>query len=291
MNSWEKAANKLKTKLAGVCREEFLQLEQEEEEEASKYSFSIASLELHRNRYYNVLPYDHNIVRLMDGGYVNASRLRNREGDVHYTFIATQGPLKNTRDDFWQMVIEQNASAVIMLTNWTENGTSKCSSYFAPCAGTRKHLDRYAVNTESVVDLTPGLVHRTIGVCSLDSGERRAVPHFHYTAWPDHRVPDEVESLFTLSSELSKRDAHSSPIVIHCSAGIGRSGVFCVLDIMARRLKKGSEIGAEEVDIDIYQLVSNLRKQRAGMVQTEEQYMFCHTALLQYIEKEASVTY
>ncbi|KAL4419642.1 hypothetical protein ABPG77_008583 [Micractinium sp. CCAP 211/92] len=271
--------------------------------------------------------------------YVNASPLQpSTDGDVPWAYIASQGPLKHTRDTFWQMAVEQRCSAIVMLTNTVERGMQKCAAYFAAPPRTAKAFGRYTVSTLSVEQLLPHLERRSLAVkdthgqCSsplkrpLDGApphqqqqqssagqgsgggsgggggpgpqpRTMTVQHYHYTAWPDHGVPSSAEPLLRLCAELHASGAHASPILVHCSAGIGRSGVFCVLDIATRRLlhllegegagsSDAAAAGAEAVDVAT--LVADLRRQRLGMVQTRDQYVFCHTALLHFVRHLAA---
>ncbi|KAI3426853.1 hypothetical protein D9Q98_006799 [Chlorella vulgaris] len=239
--------------------------------------------------------------------YINASPLQRRsEEDIEWRYIAAQGPLRDTREAFWQMVVEGGASAVVMLTNLVERGVHKCSRYFPEAPRTSKYLGRYLVSTRSLEQLSPVLIRRSVSVKDagpLLAARRHAqqaqqaqpaaapsftVQHFHYSAWPDHGVPTSPEPLLALCAELRRRGAHASPIVVHCSAGIGRSGVFCVLDVITRRLLglQGCQDAARgAAAVDVAALVADLRHQRLGMVQTREQYQFCHMALLHFIRR------
>ncbi|KAL4443249.1 hypothetical protein ABPG75_010986 [Micractinium tetrahymenae] len=246
--------------------------------------------------------------------YINASPLQlSAEEDVPWAYIASQGPLRHTRDAFWQMAVEQRCSAVIMLTNTVERGVQKCAAYFASAPRSAKAFGRFTVSTLSLEQLLPDLERRSLAVKdtqgqgsgplkrTLDgephqqlqqelpgpsqgssgssggggqagSASRQrstTIQHYHYTAWPDHGVPPSPEPLLHLCAELRAAGAHAAPILVHCSAGIGRSGVFCVLDITTRRLlhlleseRAGS---AEQVAaaaakaVDISGLVADLR--------------------------------
>lgn len=275
--------------------------------------------------------------------YINASAVvASSQGDIPWAYIACQGPLKHTRDAFWQMAVEQRCSAVVMLTNTVERGVAKCAAYFAPAPRTAKAFGRFTVCTLAAEQPLPDLERRTLAVkdCQgqLGSGApplkrpleqpgssggdtdaaevaeaaaaaavvaQRArhtttLNHYHYTAWPDHGVPPSAEPLLALCQDLRDAGAHAAPVLVHCSAGIGRSGVFCVLDVITRRLlhllhapaadgagrEAAAAAGAAAVDVGA--LVADLRRQRLGMVQTREQYVFCHTALLHFLRQLAA---
>lgn len=252
--------------------------------------------------------------------YVNASPLFSCNGgdacfdEERWAYIASQGPLKHTRDDFWRMAAEQGCGAVVMLTNTVERGTIKCASYFAEAPRTAKALGRFTVQTADVEELLPDLHRRTLVLKDTQqpavqplvqqaqqgqqgqraqqgqqSGRTRLV-HYHYSAWPDHGVPASPQPLLRLCEELRAAVQHSGPVLVHCSAGIGRSGVFCVLDIVSQRLLSlldSRDEAAGAAAVDLAALVAHLRRQRLGMVQTWEQYLFCHTALLAFVRQLA----
>nr|XP_032815970.1 receptor-type tyrosine-protein phosphatase O-like isoform X1 [Petromyzon marinus] len=230
-----------------------------------------------KNRYTNILPYDFSRVILSSiegeegSDYINANYIPGHRSPKEY--IAAQGPLPSTCDDFWRMVWEQNSRVVVMLTQCVERGRIKCEHYWP--------FD------EEVVDYR-GFVVRRISESALAEwtvrefqigrgGETRVVRQFHYTAWPDHDVPSEsctrrvLEFVRTVRCHVTPG---SAPIVVHCSAGVGRTGTFIALDRLIQHL--------QELDfVDILGLVAELRLHRASMVQTEVQYVFIHLCVLE----------
>jgi tyrosine-protein phosphatase non-receptor type 9 len=317
-DSIAKVETLLKIKLsasAKLCRKEFLQLEVdsiEQQQDITKFTAALQNMKL--NRYCDVLPYTENVAWI-EGGvhkgkrYVNASPITVATGSDgrNASYIATQGPLKDTRTDFWKMVLQQRPCAIVMLTNFVERDIDKCSKYFAETEGLKKLFDGLVIKTVSQQQLSEDLKKRMLLVCAKrnSSGSSSSlgtvtIPHYHYTEWSDHGVPTNPDTLLKLVEELHELqgDPSAGPILVHCSAGIGRSGVLCVVDIMTRRAqdlitKKLEEEGvADDEDsikkaVDIKLLVAELREQRAGMVQTEEQYVFCHKALLHYCQHMA----
>ncbi|KAJ2664321.1 Tyrosine-protein phosphatase non-receptor type 13 [Coemansia sp. RSA 1200] len=251
------------------------------------------------NRYSNVVPYNHNRVRL--GGksdYINASHIVLPESVAVATgtrYIATQGPLNHTIGDFWQMVWEQNARTVVMLANPVEANRPKCAVYWptrvgqtivpAPTGnGSKVAAVSVTLVNEYSLDpaLAPGVTVRSFELRSetvAHSAAPRTVRQLHYTGWPDHGVPSSPVSLLLLLKELhsaahSQSDA-SSPVVFHCSAGVGRSGTLIVLDAAMRYFAAHDDYAGDLV-ADVFR---SLRAQRVQMVQTLNQFVFCYHAI------------
>ncbi|BDA46574.1 Tyrosine-protein phosphatase non-receptor type 1 [Coccomyxa sp. Obi] len=245
-----------------------------------------------RNRYSNVLPFDENRVRLSSPqhDYINASMLASPASEAPaWRYIATQGPKDSTVGDFWQMVYERNCAIVIMLTRLVESGTlKKCAEYFP------EELDHpvmykgsWTVTCVSARDVDSDVRHRDLIVTppSPTAGPPRKVCHFHYHAWPDHGVPSTTQPLRDLVQAV--RGLHTSdagPPVVHCSAGIGRTGTFCAVDIALARLRS-ADYGTAVTAVELKPVVAELRRQRAGMVQTAEQYLFCYRAVKDEVDK------
>uniref|UniRef100_A0AC34PW97 Protein-tyrosine-phosphatase n=1 Tax=Panagrolaimus sp. JU765 TaxID=591449 RepID=A0AC34PW97_9BILA len=227
-----------------------------------------------KNRYNNVVAYDHTRVRLSYTGeegsdYINANFIDGYRKPKAY--IATQGPMPETFADFWRMVWEQNAKTVVMLTKLKEGTRIKCDQYW-PNKG-RSIYGRIAVTLMDVLDL-PHYTMRTIQIEHLDENIVREVKQMQYTAWPDHNVPDHpTPFLMFLKRVKALNQPENTPIICHCSAGIGRTGAFIAIDIMLDRLRF-------ENTVDIFECVTSLRAQRFYMVQTDDQYIFIHDAVL-----------
>lgn len=233
-----------------------------------------------RNRYRNVLPYDCNRVKLqtvsLEGNdYINASEVqlyvKDKEEPLYY--IACQGPLAGTQGHFWQMVWETGTNVVAMLTQETEAGKVKCHRYWPHTSDQPLHLPEGCTvqlrKEQNIGDFDV----RHLRLYSHDCGEEREVVHLHYTTWPDHGVPDSAFPML-MFVRLMHQLHQSGPFVVHCSAGIGRSGVLIAVDTALARIETGD-------DLDLFDIVSELRHQRYGMIQTQDQYLFCYTACME----------
>ncbi|XP_077565723.1 receptor-type tyrosine-protein phosphatase beta [Stigmatopora nigra] len=226
-----------------------------------------------KNRYNNILPYDSTRVKLScqddDSGsdYINASYIPGSNSRREY--VATQGPLPATKDDFWRMLWEQGVRTVVMVTQCVEKGRVKCDQYW-PAHREALFYGELAVQTTSE-SVLPEWTVRDFRVSS-ESGGARAVRHFHFTVWPDHGVPESTHSLVQFVRtvrDFADRSAGAGPTVVHCSAGVGRTGTFIALDRLLQQLDaKGG--------VDVYGCVFDLRLHRQHMVQTEGQYAFLH---------------
>lgn len=243
-----------------------------------------------KNRYVNVLPYDHNRVRLASqGNYINASFVGVNDvmSTQEFNYIATQGPLPATTTDFWRMVLQKRTPAIVMLTNTTERGMIKCAQYFPSKEGEVMSLKGLDVTALSVSVVDGGqLTIRLVQVLDTQTRDSWNVKHFHYQQWPDHGTPEESLPIRNICEDLqhARSMEQKEPVVVHCSAGIGRTGTFVAVDILRQRLKKLAEAGsctpaqlAEALNLPA--LVHELRQQRMGMVQTFEQYAFIYQAL------------
>ncbi|KAF6254095.1 protein-tyrosine phosphatase-like protein [Scenedesmus sp. NREL 46B-D3] len=243
-----------------------------------------------RNRYCNVLPYDLNRVVLDDGQYINASLIRVQLPMLARpcAYIATQGPLPTTAADFWSMVYQQRVPAIVMLTNVNECGVSKCAQYFPAQVGA-SNLPGFKLQVEQVVPFSPDCTLRVMRLSSSSGGDAsHRLCHYHFHAWPDHGTPCSSAGLRAVCRALSTARECGAPVLVHCSAGIGRTGTFCAVDILLQRLDAwpccrdgaGPDRGEVEAALNLPALVHELRQQRMGMVQTLEQYAFVYQAIL-----------
>ncbi|XP_066996985.2 tyrosine-protein phosphatase 99A isoform X2 [Anabrus simplex] len=265
-----------------------------------------------KNRYLNILAYDHSRVQLLpipgqkkSVDYVNANYIDGFQRSRAY--IGTQGPLPATFDCFWRMVWEQRVAIIVMITNLVERGRRKCDMYW-PKEGTETYgviqvrlvkedvLATYTVRTLQIRHLrtpwpqTPSFATSKKIECEVQdirleqikkkkhSVSERFVYQYHYTNWPDHGTPDHplaVLSFVKKSSAANPPDA--GPIIVHCSAGVGRTGTYIVLDAMLKQIRSKGEV-------NIFGFLRHIRTQRNFLVQTEEQYIFIHDALMEAIE-------
>ncbi|KAH3848630.1 hypothetical protein DPMN_091010, partial [Dreissena polymorpha] len=226
-----------------------------------------------KNRYGNIVAYDHTRVVLHDfeeehDDYINANYIDGYSKEKAY--IAAQGPTKETLKDIWRMVWQEKSRTIIMLTNPTETGKKKCEAYW-PNDDTEV-FHGITVQHMSTFNL-PDFTTRTFKLSK--DGEIRLVKHFHYTAWPDHGVPAFSSSLLLLRQKIRSHDSLAAgPQVIHCSAGVGRTGSYIAIDVELERAKT-------EGKVDVHNFVQLMRTQRINMVQTLDQYIFVYDCLLE----------
>ncbi|XP_059916132.1 receptor-type tyrosine-protein phosphatase eta isoform X3 [Gadus macrocephalus] len=231
-----------------------------------------------KNRYNNVLPYDSSRVKLSIQGtqfddYINASYMPGYNSKKEY--IGAQGPLPGTVNEFWRMVWEKNIQTLVMLTRCNEQGRVKCEKYWPEDS---KHFGNNTVTMTSEITLEDWTI-REFDIKNVKTAETRSVRHFHFTAWPDHGVPESTELLINfrhLVREHMDQYSANSPTVVHCSAGVGRTGTFIAIDRLIFQIERESMV-------DVYGTIHDLRMHRTLMVQTEDQYVFLNQCALDII--------
>uniref|UniRef100_A0A8D2DJI7 Tyrosine-protein phosphatase non-receptor type 9 n=1 Tax=Sciurus vulgaris TaxID=55149 RepID=A0A8D2DJI7_SCIVU len=254
---------------------------------------------LEKNRYGDVPCLDQTRVKLTKRSghpqtdYINASFMDGYKQKNAY--IGTQGPLENTYRDFWLMVWEQKVLVIVMTTRFEEGGRRKCGQYWPLEKDSRIRFGFLTVTNLGVENMNH-YKKTTLEIHNTEERQKRQVTHFQFLSWPDYGVPSSAASLIDFlrvvrnqqSLAVSSMGARSKgqcpepPIVVHCSAGIGRTGTFCSLDICLAQLE---ELGT----LNVFQTVSRMRTQRAFSIQTPEQYYFCYKAILEFAEKEGMV--
>ncbi|KAG9509735.1 Tyrosine-protein phosphatase Lar, partial [Fragariocoptes setiger] len=257
-----------------------LKQEYESIEPGQQFTWENSNLDVNRpkNRYGNVVAYDHSrvVLRPIDGiigsDYINANYCDGYRKPNAY--IATQGPLSDTVSDFWRMVWEQNSKTLVMMTQIEERGRVKCIQYWPA-----RESETYHLITVTVIDVEELAYYsiRTFKIQHQNSTETREIRQFQFTAWPDHGVPNHPTPFIMFLRRIkSSNPPDAGPLVVLCSAGVGRTGCFIVIDSMIERIKY-------ENTVDIYGHVTCLRAQRNYIVQTEDQYMFIHDAVLEAV--------
>ncbi|XP_061816280.1 receptor-type tyrosine-protein phosphatase delta-like isoform X22 [Nerophis lumbriciformis] len=245
-----------------------------------QFTWEHSNLEVNKpkNRYANVIAYDHSRVLLsaIDGipgsDYINANYIDGYRKQNAY--IATQGSLPETFGEFWRMIWEQRSAIIVMMTKLEERSRVKCDQYW-PTRGTETY-GLIQVTLLDTVELATYCV-RTFALFKNGSSEKREVRQFQFTAWPDHGVPEHPTPFLAFLRRVKAcNPPDAGPMVVHCSAGVGRTGCFIVIDAMMERIK-------HEKTADIYGHVTLMRAQRNYMVQTEDQYVFIHDALQEAI--------
>ncbi|KAK1897605.1 Receptor-type tyrosine-protein phosphatase C [Dissostichus eleginoides] len=244
-----------------------------------------------KNRYVDILPYDYNRVQLTTGNgetgcdYINASFIDGYKESKKY--IAAQGPKEETVSDFWRMVWEQQSSIIVMVTRCEEGNRVKCAQYWPSRDREAEIFEEFIVKLNSE-DHCPDYTIRHLSLSNKrEKNSEREVTHIQFMSWPDHGVPGEPHLLLKLRRRVNAfKNFFSGPIVVHCSAGVGRTGTYIGIDAMMECLEA-------EGRVDIYGYVVRLRRQRCLMVQVEAQYILIHQALLehnQFGETETTVS-
>nr|XP_023672643.1 tyrosine-protein phosphatase non-receptor type 12-like [Paramormyrops kingsleyae] len=237
-----------------------------------------------KNRYKDILPFDHSRVKLLlqtsnqDTDYINANFIKGV--DEAEAYIATQGPLANTVVDFWRMIWEYNVSVIVMACREFEMGRKKCERYFPTLDDPPLRLGPFRISCESEQPRTDYIL-RTL--TAEYQNETRRLTQFHYINWPDHDVPSSFDSILDMIALMREHQEHEDvPICIHCSAGCGRTGAICAIDYTWNLLKAGKI----PEDFNVFRLIQEMRTQRHSAVQTKEQYELVHRAIAQLFQQQ-----
>ncbi|NXO54911.1 PTN22 phosphatase, partial [Aramus guarauna] len=268
--------------------EEFLKLKRQSTKYRTDKIYPTTASEqpenIKKNRYKDILPFDHSRVNLSlitsdaDSHYINANFIKGVYGPRAY--IATQGPLPTTVIDFWRMIWEYEVLTVVMACMEFEMGKKKCERYWAEAGGSPLQCGPFSVACEAEEKKNEYVI-RTLKVTLNE--EIRTVHHFHYKNWPDHDVPSSIDPILELISEIRCYQPDDSvPICIHCSAGCGRTGVICAIDYTQKLLKDG----IVPVNFSIFSLIQEMRTQRPSIVQTKEQYELVYDAVIELFKRQ-----
>ncbi|KAI4346584.1 hypothetical protein L6164_007468 [Bauhinia variegata] len=249
---------------------------------------ALDSVNVHKNRYRNVLPFDNNRVVLRSSkdyrptgeSYVNASLISTSSSGSVSQFIATQGPLHHTYEDFWEMVMQYNCPAIVMLTRLVDHyKLLKCGDYFQAEDGPRE-FGNISIISKWMETTETSLVLRHLEVKHNEQEDPPiSVFHIQYPEWPDHGVPKDTSVVREILKRLYHLPPNLGPIVVHCSAGIGRTGTYCTIHNTIQRILAG-DMSA----LDLANTIAVFRSQRIGMVQTQDQYSFCYKTIIEELE-------
>ncbi|XP_048255306.1 tyrosine-protein phosphatase 10D-like [Haliotis rufescens] len=238
-----------------------------------------------KNRYKDILPFDATRVPLEienedDSDYINASYIDGYMDQTRY--VATQGPLEHTKNDFWRMIWQLNTAKIVMVTNLMESGKLKCYKYWPFCSSESTMYGSISVQCAKEE------VYETYTLRSMaiwkEGTETRMIKQFHFTQWPDHGVPSDTTALLHFHNVVKDTALPlSGPLVVHCSAGVGRTGTFLALDYLLDEARS-------EGRVCVFNCVQHFRRERMKMVQTKEQYIFIHSILLDALQCEQTLT-
>ncbi|KAF5287706.1 hypothetical protein FQA39_LY15806 [Lamprigera yunnana] len=259
-------------------------------------TFNVAKVKnnLPKNRYTDVLCFDHSRVILSeidgdkDSDYIHANFVDGYK--QKNAFINTQGPLLKTAADFWRMAWEQHCLVIVMTTRFMERSRPKCHQYFEADVDREATYGSFVIKTISI-ETDPDYTISTLQLTNIKLEETREISHWQFTSWPDYGVPHSARAMLDFLERVRRQQAdmvaalgdtwaghpRGPPIIVHCSAGIGRTGTFCTLDICISRLE---DVGT----VDIRGTVEKIRSQRAYSIQMPDQYVFCHLALIEYAQ-------
>ncbi|KJH50128.1 Protein-tyrosine phosphatase [Dictyocaulus viviparus] len=245
----------------------------------NKYTFKAFEANMDKNRYTDVVCLDDTRVHLtLDvppaTEYIHANWVKFEGHDK--VFIATQSPLDNTIEDFWRMVFQEGCPHIVNLTRCIEDGKVKGSQYWPLEAGKYSTYGKMFVNTKKVESEGKFMIY-TVEVLPDGCSNSNIVKVLHMTSWPDRSLPMSGRHVLRLIRQVGSDRLDNGPVVMHCSAGIGRTGTIILIDIILRRLFACKEI-------DLPQLFRILRNQRASCIQFEGQYVFIVASVLDYIK-------
>ncbi|TRZ16876.1 hypothetical protein HGM15179_010189 [Zosterops borbonicus] len=272
----------------GEFAEEFLKLKRQSTKYRSDKIYPTAASEqpenVKKNRYKDILPFDHSRVKLSlitsdtDSHYINANFIKGVYGPRAY--IATQGPLPTTVIDFWRMIWEYEVLVVVMACMEFEMGKKKCEQYWAEVDGSPLHCGSFSITCEAEEKRNEYVI-RTLKVTLNEA--TRTIYHFHYRNWPDHHIPSSIEPILQLVRDIRCYQPDDRvPVCIHCSAGCGRTGVICAIDYTQKLLKDG----ILPVNFSVFNLIQEMRTQRPCIVQTKEQYELVYDAVIELFKRQ-----
>jgi protein tyrosine phosphatase len=248
-----------------------------------------------KNRYSDIIPFNHTrvILKSIGNDYINANHVIPPY-NIPRSYIATQGPVEESVSDFWVMILEQNSSVIVCLTPEVEGGRHKCARYWPTWDEDRVKEFQLGRSKKLVVECVQQEEYQNDAECHVrrinvqlfenDASvpvHTLSVTQLQFLGWQDHSALDSTSSilkLIQLTNDL--QEDHSGPVTVHCSAGCGRTGTFCVIDsaiVLSKMIEQG--VVADDGQDYIFELVDSFRRQRVTMVQAPSQYYFCYLAL------------
>ena len=239
------------------------------------------------DRYSDIKPYSYNKVLINNGkGYINASPINIGEKENY--FISTQGPKPETIEDFWTMVYENNSNVIVMLCNVTEGGRIKCENYWE-----KPQMKKFSVEIQKEEKKTKMHTIRTLKLKNKEKNEERIIYQIHFTAWPDHGIPDiSDDKVFQVFCEINKKvdelNNKNNPIIVHCSAGVGRTGSFISMYLLEKEINEQIKAKKDYIRFNIFNLVRKIKEMRLYMVQNVDQYRFVY-AYVRYLLENNNV--
>nr|XP_034317718.1 uncharacterized protein LOC105346801 isoform X7 [Crassostrea gigas] len=241
-----------------------------------------------KNRYRDIVPFDDSRVVLNEvegeegSDYINASYILNVHNNDAY--IASQGPLPTTLNEFWRMTWEQDVRVILMACKEVEVGKKKCARYWPSTSSEDEEYGNIHVHLQEENWFADDCVERTFEVKRDGENERRIVTQFQYTGWPDHGIPDDIDVILTMIAkmrEIKAREKSFAPVIVHCSAGCGRTGTICAVDYAWDVLK----CGKLDCDFDLFEIVKSMREQRQSMIQTPDQFEMAHRCVRELFQQ------
>ena len=225
------------------------------------------------DRYSDIKPYEHNIIRINNKeNYINASPI-NIISDKY--FISTQGPKRETIEDFWRMIDEHGCNVIVMLCNINEGGREKCAYYW----DISNQMNNYSIKEVNEMQRNQFTIIRDIKFIN-EKKEEKSVKQIHFIGWPDHGVPNtQDENIFDIFKEMIKlTDMYKAngPVVVHCSAGVGRTGTYIAMYYLEKEIMKQIKDKVNPIEFSIFNLVRKMKEMRLYLVQTSSQYYFIY---------------
>jgi len=283
-------------KKAIIAYDEFEYLQSNTKEpDQSSYSVALLPENMPKNRYGNILPPNSSRVVLSTGNstYINANYIPGFDGNEK-TYIATQGPLKQTVEDFWRMIWENNCCVVIMLAKIIEAGKEKVFQYWPDEKEVPIIFGDFSITLRDI-EIKKENTTRRIEIKLNTTNETKIISQLHYTNWPDHGVPKNSKTFLELIKLTNELNLNKSPIIVHCSAGVGRTGTFIVVHYWLSKInsikQKTLKRKNEEIKVNIIETISKIREYRPKSIQSVDQYLFCHRAITEHFNpsKEESI--